>query len=180
MKIDWKATVSKFAPWLGGALGGPLGVAAGKLVAEALGGDPEKSSDADLERMVTNMTPEGLQRLREADFAFQIRMKELDLKAETDLQGIAFQDRASAREREAAVRDRTPQIGFFIITAGFFGLIVFLLFVPVPMENKASVYTMLGTLGTAWVASVQYYFGSTAGSKEKNGLLWKSSPNEKG
>ena len=64
------------------------------------------------------------------------------------------------------VKDKTPRIGFYAITAGFFGLVLFLLFRPIPEANKASVYTMLGALGTAWAGCVNYYYGSSSGSRE--------------
>ena len=48
MSLDWKDVASKViglgAPLLGEALGGPLGGAAGKILADALGSDPTPSS----------------------------------------------------------------------------------------------------------------------------------------
>jgi hypothetical protein len=35
---------------------------------------------------------------------------------------------------------------------------------------------MLGSLGTAWIACVNYWFGSTSGSKTKTELLAHSGP----
>ncbi len=46
--FDWKSVVKAAAPWIGTALGGPLGSAAGKLVAVALGGDETKATPEDL------------------------------------------------------------------------------------------------------------------------------------
>lgn len=174
--FDWKGIVKKAAPWIGGALGGPLGATAGKLVAVALGGDETKATEADLAKLVQNVTPEQLLALKQADQAFQLQLKQMDINELKDLEALAVQDRSSARLREMTVRDNVPAIGFYGITVGFFGLLIFLLFRPIPDANKASVYTMLGSLGTAWIGCVNYYFGSTSGSRSKDLLLFKSKP----
>lgn len=68
---------------------------------------------------------------------------------------------------------------FVLALAGFtvlmtFVVIILLMFVEVPKENKSIVDMALGILiGTGVVTILTYYFGSSKGSADKNKLLEK-------
>ena len=66
-------------------------------------------------------------------------------------------------------RNRTPEVLSFVITIGFLGVLFYML----TMEAKPSdsLLIMLGSLGTAWAAVINYWFGSTAGSSRKTELI---------
>jgi len=49
--------------------------------------------------------------------------------------------------------------------------IVALFYVSIPEANKATVYMVMGSLMTAWIASITFYFGSSQGSKDKTNVL---------
>lgn len=178
MAFDWKSLVKNVAPMLGTALGGPLGGIAGKLLAGALGGDPTKATPDDLAKLVQNVTPEQLQALKQAEQAFTLQMTERNINSVKDLEQIAAGDRDSARNREIQVKDHTPAIGFYLITSGFFGLLGMMLFRDIPEANKAVLYTMVGSLGAAWLACVSYYYGTTRSSGMKDQMLFNSAPIE--
>ena len=166
-----KPFVSKFAPIVGAALGGPLGGAAGSLLASALGvkdADPKS-----IEQAIKNgtLTGEQIVALKQAEDNFALQMKQLDINSVEDMEKLAIQDRSSAREREMAVKDWTPRILAYGVTVGFFGLLSFLLRHDLPAGSKDVLNIMLGSLGTAWVAIVTYYFGSSAGSDKKTDLM---------
>jgi len=180
MAFDWKAVVSKAAPFLGTALGGPLGGAAGQLIASALGGDPTKATPDDLAKLVTSVTPEQLLALKDADQEFQLKLKALDINAIKDLQALAVQDREGARNREIQVRDKIPAVLAIGVTLGFFALLWYLLKWAPPSDNKDVLNIMLGSLGTAWISVISYYFGSSAGSANKDVLLQQSRPDDGG
>lgn len=174
--MSWKTVISSIAPMLGTALGGPLGGIAGAALATALGGDPTKTSADDLAKLVQNVTPEQLLSIKKAELDFQIQMKELDINSVRDLEQLSHDDRDSARNREIQVKDFTPSILAYSITVGFFGLLTMLLFHMIPDANKSVLDVMVGSLGTAWIGCVSYYFGTTAGSREKNQMLYNSNP----
>jgi len=98
-------------------------------------------------------------------------------KAEWDhaekIAAIAEQDLASARARQAAVKDIVPSLLGLGITLGFFMLLWFLCHHTLPDTNERIFDIMLGSLGTAWLSIVAYYFGSSAGSAEKTALMAK-------
>ena len=153
---DIKKILAKVAPTLAHALGGPLASSAVSFIGRTLGLKVE--SPADLEALVAD--PEQLARLAEAERQFRL-----------ELERIAQVDRASARAREMEVRDRTPRILAYALTAGFFLILAGLLFLEMPEGSREALYIMLGALASAYTAVVAYYFGSSDGSNRKNDIL---------
>jgi len=176
---DIKPYIAKFAPMLGAALGGPLGGAAGAVLGNVLGVKDAKPEDIKAAFINGTLTGEQLVAIKKADQEFELQCKDMDINSVKDLEALAVQDRDSARKREMVVKDLTPAIGFYMITAGFFGLLMFMLRWGVPVENKEVLFTMVGVLGTAWIGAVQYYYGSTRGSTEKSRMLFNSTPTDK-
>lgn len=171
-----KPFVAKFAPMLGAALGGPLGAAAGAVISSVLGvkdADPKS-----IEQAIKSGTLNGDQivALKQAEQQFELQMNQLDINSVEDMEKLNIQDRDSARKREMDVKDWTPRILAYGVTVGFFGLLVFLLRHAVPAESRDILNIMLGSLGTAWISIVTYYFGSSSGSDKKTALLYKSKP----
>lgn len=178
---DWKNVLGKVAPTLATAVLGPLGGVAFGVIADALGMD-DKSQDA-VKAALTGTTPEQLLALKKADQDFAIRVQELGLKKEElsfgfekDQLQIAATDRDSARKREVSVGDHTARNLAYAITIGFFGVLATLMFAEVSKANESILYVMLGALGSSWTGVIAYYFGSTAGSKQKTELLAKAQP----
>jgi hypothetical protein len=63
--------------------------------------------------------------------------------------------------------DKVAAILAYALTAGFFILLFMFIFFQVPAGSKDVLQIMLGILGTAWIAVITYYFGSSSGSKAK-------------
>lgn len=172
--MDWKAIVSTVAPWLGTAIGGPLGGMAVSAAADALGLS-EKTESA-IKAALSGATPEQMLALKNADQQFALKMQELGFASERDLEQIAANDRASARDREVHTGDHTPRIIACAVIIGFFGILGAMLFHALPADGKDPLLLMLGSLGAAFTAVISYFFGSTAGSSEKTRLLAQSQP----
>jgi hypothetical protein len=179
--FDWKGAISKVAPWLGAALGGPLGGAAGKLIASALGGDATKATPDDLAKLVQNVTPEQLLALKQADQQFQLQLEQLHINEVKDLEALAVQDRSSARDREVKTGDSwTPRILAAVVVLGWLGAQGFLLRHVVDPAMRDIIMRMLGTLDAAITMVLSYYFGSSSSSRDKDQLLYRSTPADGG
>jgi hypothetical protein len=166
VKLDWKAIVGSVAPTIATALGGPLAGVAIKTLATQLLGKPDATPE-EVEAAVVGADPQTLLRLKEIEAEFKKAMLDAGIKMEQ----LASQDRASARAREIAVRDRTPAYLAYAITIGFFGTLGFMLVNGKPETGGDALLVMLGSLGTAWAGVVAYYFGSSAGSRKKDEAL---------
>lgn len=160
-----KDVIGTVAPSIATALGGPLAGAAVSAMASALGLESNASNDTIKAAILDGrMTGEQLLALKEADRAFQTRMKEMDI----DLERIASDDRNSARQREMAVRDWVPGGIAAVIVVGFFGVLGALLAYGTPQNGGEALLVILGALSSGFAAVLAYYFGSSSGSKQKN------------
>lgn len=154
------------APAFARALGGPLAGAATQALAGILL-EKTDGSEAQLDEALASAEPETLVRLKEASLAFQ---KDL-LSAAAEEQRIAAGDRADARAREVRVKDRIPGFLAVVILMGFFAVLGVMLATEVPPGSETEFSIMLGSLATMAASVMNYYFGSSAGSREKNGLI---------
>jgi hypothetical protein len=156
-------SVKTVAPSLATAVGGPLAGMATRAISDALLGKPDGTED-ELIDAAAKASPDQLLALKKAEQDFAVRMRELEI----DLQRIDAADRNSAREREVKTGDWTPKALAGAVTLGFFGVLGYMIAYGLPTQGGEALLVMLGTLGTAWGGIVSYYFGSSAGSKEKS------------
>ena len=159
-----KSVISTVAPLLGTALGGPLGGLAGGLISKALGGKDTPADPKAVEKLLLGQDPETLVKLKQVEAEFQTKMKELDIEEAK----LAFDDTDSARKREVAVKDWVPGMLAGGVTAGFFGVLYYMMTNHIPVEDRDTLNLMLGSLGTAWISIVSYYFGSSSSSRTKD------------
>lgn len=171
MTFDWRKLVGTVAPTLATALGSPLAGMAVAAISEAVLGKAD-GSEADVEAALAVATPDTLLRLREADRAFAVRMRELDV----DLEKVAAGDRDSARRREIATGDKvTPRLLAFVVVGGFLAMVASVLLGKVTGITDPTAAGMIGTL-IGYVSAkadqvVSYYFGSSAGSARKDEIV---------
>jgi hypothetical protein len=178
--MDWKdilGVVNKLAPTIAAGLGGPLAGGAVAALQKVFGlteGGTTDDAQSALVAAISGATPDQLLAIKKADQDYAIRMQELGFKNIESLEALATTDRDSARKREVEVKDRTPKILAYAITVGYFAVLAALMLGAVDESSKDILYIMLGTLGTAWVGVINYYFGSTSGSLDKSKLLAKA------
>src|SRR3990170_4741708 len=111
---SWKSIVGQVAPTIASALGGPLAGTAMRQVAGWLGLSPE-AKEPEIAAAVVNVTPEKLIELRQIEADFKAKMAEVGV----DLEKIAAEDRASARARQVAMKDWTPNAMGAVVLLGF-------------------------------------------------------------
>ena len=170
--MDWKNLIGKAAPYLGAALGGPLGSVALATVADALGLS-EKTEEA-IKSALAGVTPEQMLTLKVAEQDFALKMQGMGFANAKDMESIAAGDRDSARQREMIVMDKTPRNLAYGVSFGFFSILITMLFFEVPAPSRDILNVMLGTLGAGFSGVLSFYFGSSAGSAAKTALLAKA------
>jgi hypothetical protein len=158
--------LGQVAPTIATALGGPLAGVAVKTLSNALFGH-EDATEAQISDAMASATPDQLAAIKMIDADFKVQMKSLDI----DLERIAAGDRDSARQMQRDTKDSTPKILAYFITFGFFGALVWILVFGIPKTGTEVILMMLGSLSTSWTGVVQFYYGSSAGSKAKTDAL---------
>lgn len=163
-----KSAIKTVAPMIGVAIGGPIGGAATKILGDLLLDDVDATPDQ-IDKAIKNASPETWAKVKEAEIQFELKMRELDI-SEFELEQM---DKNSARSREIEMaksgnRDYTIPILAIVITTGFFGMLYAIFFLNINKDMASIADVMLGSLGAAWVTIVSYFFGSSAGSRQKD------------
>ncbi len=163
-----KAAIAAVAPTLGAALGGPFGVAAGRMVSKALTGR-EGASANEVHKALQAADADKLVKLKELDNEYKLQMQKLGITRDK----LEQLDRDSARHREIEMmrwghRDLTPPLLAFTVTIGFFGVVIAIFFIPIVQGMREIADVLIGALGTAWVTIVSYYFGSSFNAEKSN------------
>lgn len=165
---NWKSIVATVAPGIATALGGPLAGIAVKTLSGALLGKDD-GTQAEVEEAILQADPEALARVREADADLKARLAQ----AGVDLEKMAAQDRASARSM-AMTKGLTPQVILAaIFVCGFVAVLysVFSGMAPLTDTTRDVVIYLLGILSAGLTQVMNFFFGSSAGSKEKTAAL---------
>lgn len=150
-----------------GALG-PFGPLAAGLLASALG--TPAGDDKAAETALLGATPDQLLALKKAENDFTIQMKQLGIAEEK----LSFDDTANARAREMTVKDWTPRIIAYLVIVLVMVAEGSMFFVGQPHGIDGVVLgRILGTLDSALMLVLGYYFGSSAGSADKTAAINK-------
>ena len=167
--MDFNTIIKTVAPWIGTALGGPLGGMAVEAAANAMG-ISSKTADA-VKQALSGATPEQMLALKTADQAFAMQMQALGFADTEKLAALAVENTKDARAMQVITRSNVPALLAVLITVGFFGILVGMLLGVLSASDNQALMIMLGALGAAWGAVVNYFFGSSADSGRKTELL---------
>lgn len=172
--MDWKdlaGVVGKAAPLLGTLIGGPAGAAVGGLVASVLG---------------SNATPDAVSQALAINPDAAVKLAEIEARKSTELQTLLIQSEQnrlaaeiastqaevdntkSARDMQVQIRSYVPATLAVVITSGFFIILVGLMLGVLKIADSQALMLLLGCLTTAWGGVVNYYFGSSIGSHNKD------------
>lgn len=161
-----KRAIASTAPKLAEALGGPLAGAAMAQISRIIFGH-ENVDEHEISDFIESAMPEQLLALKVADHEFAIAVQ----RAALDEKRVDADDRANARARQTAMDDWTPSALGALIILGFFIVLGFMVARKFPVGAETEFSIMLGALATMTAAVVNYFFGSSAGSKEKTRLM---------
>jgi membrane protein YqaA with SNARE-associated domain len=161
---DVRSIVATVAPTLGTAFGGTLGGAAGTWIANKLGdGDSKKAAE-----LIAAGDPQTLLALQKLDTDFKQHLADLGVS----LDQLEFQDRADARSLAVKTgKIWIPATIAAVFIGGWFTVQYVLLFHVIPESNRDILLRTMGTLDMVLGAIVGYFFGSSAGSAQKNELF---------
>jgi len=161
-----KGILGTVAPVLAGALPGPMGALAKKIVTDLLGLDQDTPNE-EIEKALAAASPETLIKLREIDAKFKTDMEQIGV----DLERIAVDDRKSARDRNVALKDRTPAALAWLVVSAWIGVTVFLFCCDIPQANREIIFRALGTMDGVLMLVMAFYFGSSSGSAKKSDTI---------
>lgn len=163
-----KAIIAAVAPALGTALGGPIGAAAGVILARALGTTkPDGTVDeAATAAVLATASPDTLLKIKTAELDFQKHMADLGVTMEQ----IAADDRKSARLLQLGEKSRLVPALAVIIVVAFIAMVGSTLLGFSHVEG-ALAGTLVGYLSAKCEQVVGFYFGSSAGSARKDEIL---------
>jgi hypothetical protein len=153
------------APLLGTALGGPLGGAAAAFIADKLGLDSKTVKNVSEVLNGSKMDPNQIMQIKLAEIEFEKFCK----THEIDVAKLDMDNTKDARDMQKQTRSYFPATLSTFVTAGFFGILVTMLVYE--YKPTEPLLIMLGALGAAFGAVVNFWLGSSAGSQRKDALL---------
>ena len=161
--MEWLKTL---APTIATCLAGPLAGMGVAALAKAIGCEPHE---------VENVISTG--KLTSEQVA-SIQLAELELKKQAQSMGLDFakltvEDRKSARDMQIATKSMlVPSLAILIVSA-FIGVVIATLG-GFAVVDSVLAGTLIGYISAKAEQVVNFYFGSSAGSKEKTDLLAKA------
>jgi len=170
--MDW---LKQLAPLLGTALGGPIGGAAASFIASKLGIENNTIEAVTNVLNSGKLSPEQISAVKLAEIDFQ---KFLETN-KIDVEKIAAADRASARDMQIQTRSTMPATLTVLVTVGYFAVLGWMLYDPATTKESGPLLLLLGALSSTWGAACAFWFGTTAGSQQKNQLLANTTPASK-
>lgn len=171
--MDWLDTIRKIAPTVASVLGGPAAGMAISAIGAIIGDDsPTVSSIA---KAVTDgkLTADHLAEIRKLELDYQNQEKERGFKYAE----LEFKDRDSARQMAMETHSITPSLLTWVIVTITLLMEAMLLFNKVPPGvDPVIMGRILGTMDSALMLCLSFWFGSNSGSARTKELLAQAQP----
>lgn len=171
--MNWGSLFGTIAPTLATALGGPLAGLGVEAIGKAFGiGEPTM---AKVKEALTQgaLTGDQIAALKQAEMILKTRMKELEIQEES----LVYADRADARKMQVSNRSLVPPTLATIIVILVCVAEGMMLFGSTPPNiNPIVLGRILGTLDSALMLVLSFYFGSSIGSERKTELMAQEPP----
>jgi len=169
--MDW---IKAIVPMLGTALGGPLGGAAASFIADKL-----NLSTSTIEAVTdvlssTSLSPEQISSLKVAELDFK---KFLETN-KIDLARLDVANTQGARDMQIATRSNTPDILAGIVVTGFFTILILMMLGLLTVSDQQALLILLGSLSAGFGAVLNFFFGSSRGSQNKDVIIASSTLNK--
>lgn len=164
--MDWLKKLKEYAPDIALAVasgGATLPQLALKAVSDAIGQDVQ--DETKLAQIVSGASPEDMLKVQQANNAFKIRMRELDV----ELGEAELRNQEHAREQHK--HSMMPAVITLVMSGIVAGLFYALFYYAIPESNQDVIYILVGQASALWAASITYWVGTTRSSAEKNRRL---------
>lgn len=164
MSNNWKQTLAAVAPSIATALGGSMAGVAVSVATRALG--LTEGDEDGLQAAVASGNPDVLLKLKEAENEFRVQLKRL----EVDIHKVDAGDRKDARGM-AINTTLIPQAVLATIFVSGFVYVLSILFrgnSVIAAEMMQPAMYVLGILSAGIIQIMNFFFGSSSGSKEKD------------
>jgi hypothetical protein len=177
---DVVGVITKIAPTIGSAVGGPL-VGSAITAIEGAFGVNKSSDDIDKRKdsvaaAIAGATPEQMLALKQADNDFAAKMQQLGFENQQALEQLAVQDRESARQFNLASKNSwIPSIVGCVIVFGVLGIAAGVLFGEMKAES-ALAGAVIGYLFNEASSVTKFWYGGSRATDRQTELLAQSAP----
>lgn len=169
--MEWLKVV---VPMLGTALGGPLGGAAASFIAAKLGLSSDTLETVTDVLSTNALSPEQIGALKQAELEFKRFLEQNKI----DLAKLDVENTKSARDMQIAVKSHTPDILAGIVVIGFFTILILMMLGLLTVSDQQALLILLGSLSAGFGAVLNFFFGSSRSSQNKDLVIASSTLNK--
>ena len=157
--------LSGIAPTLASAILGPLGGVAVSALGKIF--DIDGATTAEVAKVFQDgkLTPEQLSAIKALEMKYQAEEKERGFRYAE----LEYKSTVDARDMQKVTKSYFPATLSTFVTVGFFSILITMLVWD--YKPTEPLLVMLGALGAAFAAVVNFWLGSSAGSQRKSELL---------
>lgn len=157
--------LSGIAPTLASAILGPLGGVAVSALGKIFGIDGATTAEVAKVFQDGKLTPEQLSAIKALEMKYQDEEKERGFRYAE----LEYKSTVDARDMQKVTKSYFPATLSTFVTVGFFSILITMLVWD--YKPTEPLLVMLGALGAAFAAVVNFWLGSSAGSQRKSELL---------